>query len=31
MYRKIFVKKGSNGWGKGLEIQPEGKKSRLSL
>lgn len=29
MYRKIFVKKGSNGWGKGLEIQPEGKKIKI--
>ncbi|MCF1685087.1 PTS glucitol/sorbitol transporter subunit IIB [Tetragenococcus halophilus] len=29
MYKKIFVKKGSNGWGKGLEIQPEGKKVKI--
>ncbi|GMA55279.1 hypothetical protein GCM10025857_66360 [Alicyclobacillus contaminans] len=28
MYKKIFVKKG-NGWGKGLEIQPEGKKVKI--
>ena len=29
MYKKIFVKKGSNGWGQGLEIQPEGKKTKI--
>ena len=29
MYKKIFVKKGSNGWGRGLEIQPEGKKTKI--
>ncbi|NWO00749.1 PTS glucitol/sorbitol transporter subunit IIB [Tetragenococcus halophilus] len=29
MYKKILVKKGSNGWGKGLEIQPEGKKVKI--
>lgn len=29
MYKKILVKKGSNGWGKGLEIQPKGKKLKI--
>ncbi|PTQ83966.1 PTS system glucitol/sorbitol-specific IIC component [Trichococcus patagoniensis] len=29
MYNKILVKKGSNGWGKGLEITPEGKKTKI--
>lgn len=29
MYKKILVKKGSNGWGRGLEILPEGKKTKI--
>lgn len=29
MYKKIFIKKGSNGWGKGLELKPTDKKSKI--
>ncbi|MBE9912324.1 PTS glucitol/sorbitol transporter subunit IIB [Enterococcus mundtii] len=29
MYKKIFVKKGSSGWGRGLEIEPQGKKTKI--
>lgn len=28
-YNKVFVEKGQGGWGKGLEIHPEGKKNKI--
>ncbi|MGX7095192.1 PTS glucitol/sorbitol transporter subunit IIB, partial [Ruoffia tabacinasalis] len=28
-YKKVKVNKGQGGWGKGLEIHPEGKKNKI--
>lgn len=30
MYKKVFVNKGKGGWGKGLELKPEGKKTKVA-
>lgn len=30
MYKKVFVGRGNNGWGPGLELKPEGKKTKIA-